>query len=148
VKINFVRRLLAVTLFVAALPLFVSGLWAQAPEATEPPTGDLWEVVSQMTVVGMPFAMPSRTTKVCAAQEWTEPPAPENQERSCEDSNFVRDNNKVTWTSVCEDGMTGEGEITLEGEDAYTGEIRYASPEGSVVISLTGTRVGECDNPQ
>jgi len=44
--------------------------------------------------------------------------------------------------------MSGQGEITRQGDDAYTGEIRYTMPEGSVVISLSGTRVDECDNPQ
>jgi hypothetical protein len=149
VKINFFHRLLAVTLLVAALPLFVSGLWAQAPEAPEPPKGDLWEVVSQVTIVGMPFAMPAQKAKVCAAREWTQPPAPENEERNCVSSNFVRhDDGKVTWTSVCEDGMTGEGEITRENDDAYTGELRYSSPDGNIVIQLSGTRIDECDNPQ
>jgi hypothetical protein len=148
VKAIFLRRLLAVTLLVATLPIFVSGLRAQAPE---PPKGDLWETVSQMTVEGMPFAMPPRTMKICAAKEWTQPPADENAERGCVTSEFARDpnnENRVTWTSVCEDGMTGQGEITREGDDAYFGELRYASPDGNVVINLSGTRIGECDNPQ
>ncbi len=145
-KINFARRLLAVTLLLAALPLFVSGLWAQAPE---PPKGDLWETVSQMTMEGMPFAMPPRTVKICASKEWTQPPADEGGDRGCVTSDFVRDENgKVTWTSVCEDGMTGQGEITRDGDDAYSGELRYSSPDGAVVIQLNGTRIGECDNPR
>jgi hypothetical protein len=147
VKAIFLRRLLAVALLVAALPIFVSGLRAQAPE----PAGDLWEVVSQMTVEGMPFAMPPRTMKICAAREWTRPPAEENAERGCVTSEFAQDPNdanKVTWTSVCEDGMTGQGEITREGDDAYTGAIRYSSPDGNIVINLSGTRIDVCDNPQ
>lgn len=148
-KINFVCRVLAVTLLVATLPLYVSGLWAQAPEVPEPPKGDLWEVVSQMTMVGMPFAMPPRTMKICAAKEWTQPPAEESGDRGCVTSDFIRhEDGKVTWTSVCEDGMSGEGEITRVGDDAYTGEMRYSSPDGNIVIQLSGTRIAECDNPQ
>jgi hypothetical protein len=146
-KSESARRYLAVSLLLCALPLFVSGLRAQAPE----PAGDLWEVVSQMTVEGMPFAMPPRTMKICAAKEWTRPPADDSGDRGCVTSEFARDpndENKVTWTSVCEDGMTGHGEITRVGDDAYTGEIRYASPEASIVITLSGTRIDECDNPQ
>lgn len=146
-KAIFLRRLLAVTLLVAALPIFVSGLRAQAPE----PAGDLWEVVSQMTIEGMPFAMPPRTMKICAAKEWTQPPAEENAERGCVTSEFARDptnENRVTWTSVCDDGMTGQGEITREGDDAYTGELRYSSPDGNIVINLSGTRIDDCDNPR
>ncbi len=143
-KNNFARRLLAVTLLVAALPLFDSTTSAQAPE----PAGDLWEVVTQVTMVGMPFAMPPQTAKVCAAKELTQPPAPENEERNCVTSDFVRDGSKVTWTSVCADGMTGQGEINFESDDAYSGELRYTSPEGSIVITLSGTRIDDCDNPQ
>jgi hypothetical protein len=139
-----VRRYLAVSLLLCVLPLFVSGPRAQAPA----PMGDLWEVVSQMSMEGMPVVMPPRKVTVCAAKEWTRPPGGENEERGCETSNFARDGDKVTWTSVCEDGMSGQGEITRQGDDAYTGEIRYTMPEGSVVISLSGTRVDECDNPQ
>jgi hypothetical protein len=148
VKIKTARRLLTLAVLGAASPLFVSGLQAQAPE---PPKGDLWETVSQMTVEGMPFAMAPRTMKICAAKEWTRPPADESGDRGCVTSEFARDpnnENRVTWTSVCEDGMTGQGEITRDGDDAYVGELRYSSPDGSVVINLSGKRIDECDNPQ
>lgn len=145
-NINSSRRRLAVALLLAAMPLFVSKLPAQAPET---PKGDLWESVSQATMDGMPIAMPPQTMQICAAKEWTRPPADEDGDRGCVTSDFARDESgKVTWTSVCEGGMTGQGEITREGDDSYSGEIRYSSPDGSVVIQLSGTRIGECDNPQ
>jgi hypothetical protein len=43
--------------------------------------------------------------------------------------------------------MTGQGEITYEGTDAYTGTIKYTSSEGNMTINLTGKKIGTCDNP-
>jgi hypothetical protein len=138
-----VRRLLAVSLCLV-FALFVSGPRADEPAAT----GELWEVISQMSMEGMPMAMPAQKMKVCAAQNWTQPPGGNNEERGCTSSDMVRDGDKVTWTSVCADGMSGTGEITFDGDDAYAGEIHYASDEGNIVIKLTGHRIGDCDHPQ
>lgn len=54
---------------------------------------------------------------------------------------------KVTWNVTCPD-MTGVGEITRDGTDAYTGTIKFASAQGGMTVNLTGKKVGECDNPQ
>jgi hypothetical protein len=45
--------------------------------------------------------------------------------------------------------MSGQGTITYSGEgDAYTGSIRYATEEGTIVINLAGQRIGTCDKPR
>lgn len=114
-------------------------------------TGDLWEIVSQMSVEGMPFAMPAQHMKVCAAKDWSQPPGGDNPERGCTSSDMMHDPddaNVVTWKSACADGMTGTGRIVRTSDDAYEGEIRYASEDGDVVIKLQGHRTGDCDNPQ
>lgn len=131
------------SLLVACTLPFVSA----GPQADEP-AGDLWEVTSQMNMVGMPFAMPVQKMQVCAARDWTAPPGGDNPERGCTSSNMNIDGDTVTWTSSCTDGMTGTGTITREGEDAYHGEIHYSSADGDVVIQLTGHRIGGCDHPQ
>jgi hypothetical protein len=138
------RRLLAVSIGVVfALPQTVSG--PRADESSAP--GDLWEIVSQMSMEGMNFSMPAQKMKVCAAKEWSQPPGADNPERGCTSSNMERNANIVTWTSSCTDGMTGTGEITLE-DGAYHGEIHYTSDQGNIVIILNGRLVGDCDHPQ
>ena len=143
---TLVARRTAVTLLV----LFVSP-WSLAASGADTPaaTGNLWEVTSQMSMAGMPMGMPAQKLKVCSAKEWTQPPAG-GQDQGCTTSDFVRDGNRVTWKTVCEEpmAMTGTGEIIFDGDDAYSGEIRYASEEGDMVMKLNGHRVGDCDHPQ
>jgi len=136
------RPLVASSLVACVLPFVTTG-----PQADEP-AGELWEVVSQMSMEGMPFAMPAQKLKVCSARDWNHPPGGDNPDRGCTSSNMAVDGDTVTWDSSCEDGMVGTGTITREGDDAYHGEIRYNSDEGAIVIKLTGRRIGGCDNPQ
>ena len=136
------RPLVASILVTCVLPLPVTG-----PQADEP-AGDLWEVVSQMTLEGMNFGMPAMTMQVCSAQEWTHPPGGSDPDRGCTSSDVDVDGDSVTWVSSCADGTTGTGTITREGDDAYHGEIRYTSDDGDIVIRLTGHRIGTCDHPQ
>jgi hypothetical protein len=131
----------------ALFALFVSNPRADDAAAT----GDLWEIVTQMSVVGMPFAMPAQHMKVCAAKDWSQPPGGDNAERGCTSSDMMHDpddENVITWKSACADGMTGTGRIVRTGDDSYEGEIRYASSDGDIVIKLQGHRTGDCDNPQ
>jgi hypothetical protein len=118
--------------------------------ADEPPAGDLWQVTSKMSMEGMPFDMPARTMKVCAKKNPEEPPGSANGERGCVNSDMNRVGSKVTWTSTCAGppAMTGQGEITYDGTDSYTGTIKYASAEGNMTINLTGNKVGGCDKPR
>jgi hypothetical protein len=44
--------------------------------------------------------------------------------------------------------MNGTGELVREGTDAYTGTIKFTSPQGNMTINLKGKKVGDCDNPQ
>lgn len=142
---SHVRRVLAVSLCTACA-LYVSVLQADSP----PATGDLWQVVSQMSMEGMPIKMPAQRLQVCAAKVWNRPPGADNSERGCTSSDMAvdEDTGTVTWTSVCADGMAGHGVITLNGDDAYTGTLRYTSDEGDVIINLEGHKIGECDHPQ
>ena len=113
-----------------------------------PAKGDLWEVTSKMSMEGMPMEMPAQTHKVCAAKNWTKPPAGDNPNQKCTRSNYTVSGDKVSWTESCEPGaMTGQGEITRQGSDAYTGSIVYASGHGNMTIKLSGHKVGSCDNP-
>ena len=108
--------------------------------------GNLWDTTSQMSMTGM--SMPAQKMQLCTAKEWTEPPPPPPGQ-SCTTTDFQKTDNKVTWKTQCtgEMNMTGEGEITFNTEDSYSGVIKFVADGMSVNVALTGTKVGECDNP-
>ena len=131
-----------VTAVVTALlmPGIGAGAGAQARK------GGLWETTSQMSMDGMPMRMPTNTAKVCSAKEWTEPPG---GRKDCKSSNMVVEGSKVTWDVACTGPtMTGHGEITRDGANAYSGTITFASAQGNMTVKVTGKKIGECDNPQ
>jgi len=124
----------------------VSLIALAALPATAGPNGDLWEVTSQMTMEGMPagMGMPAQTRQVCSAHEWTKPPVA-NENRECETVNFKTAGNKSSWTVKCSGGMSGEGEVTRNGADAYAGWMKMTMPQGTMTMNLSGKRVGDCD---
>jgi hypothetical protein len=127
---------LAITLIVCSCPAL----------AANPKTGDTWQVTSQMSMEGMPMRMPAQTLQVCAPKNWQEPPGAQNPQQNCRTSDFKTVGQKTTWKMTCTDpDMTGEGEITRSGPDAYTGSIHMSSAQGSMTINLSGKRTGECD---
>jgi hypothetical protein len=60
------------------------------------------------------------------------------------------DGPKATWKITCDPphAMTGTGEITRDGDAAYTGAMKFASADGNLTMKLDGRRVGECDKPR
>jgi hypothetical protein len=121
---------------------------AGAGEATAAPgePGEKWEVTSQMSMEGMQMAMPPRTSTVCAPKEWKEPPAGD-EGQNCQTSDFKVVGAKATWKMTCAGppAMTGEGEITREGPDTYSGAIKFTSEGGNITIKLSGKRLGSCE---
>ena len=126
----------------STLLLFATMALLAAEPAGE--TGDLWEVTTRMSMEGMPMQMPPRTSRNCSTKEWTEPPP--GGLGQCSNTEFKRDGNKVTWKTSCSGppAMTGIGEITRDGDSAYTGSIRFSSSDGNMTINLAGRRVGAC----
>jgi hypothetical protein len=141
---NDLRRIASGALLLpASLLIFAAG-----PRADTPAAGDLWEVTSKMSMEGMPFEMPANKSKICAARDWNKPPAGDNPQQKCTRSNYAKDGNKVTWKETCDSPpMTGEGEITREGDSDYSGTIKYTSDQGNMTIKLVGHKVGTCDKP-
>ena len=119
---------------------------ADDPPAAGDQPGDLWEVTSKMSMEGMPVDLPANKTKVCAPKEWTEPPGGADERRKCTNSDFRMEEGKATWKVTCEGPppMTGEGEITREGDEAWTGAIKFTSEEGIMTINLSGARLDDC----
>ena len=115
-----------------------------APAVKEP--GDLWEVTSKMSMEGMPMEMPANTQKVCAPKTWTEPPG-SDAGKGCEVLDFKNTATATSWKVRCAGppAMTGEGEITRQSPDAYTGAIKVQSEHGVMTMKLDGRRLGDCD---
>ena len=125
--------------------------WAVAADERGTATGDKWETTSKMTMDGMPETpgmpgMGASTHAQCSPKVWTQPPGG-GQDHGCANSDMKSVGNTVTWNVKCPN-MTGVGEITRTGSDAYTGTIRFTSPQGGTTVHLTGKKIGECDNPQ
>jgi hypothetical protein len=111
--------------------------------------GDLWEVTSRMSMQGLPAEMPAQTQKLCSPKDWKEPPAPTNEQQNCQSSDFKVEGSKYTWKLRCSGppAMTGTGEVTRDGAEAYSGSVRFAGEAGAMTIKLNGKRIGDCDSP-
>lgn len=112
------------------------------------PAGVLWETTSQTVMQGMPTGMPPQTQKVCAPKEWTRPPA--GGDASCTNSDFKKVGPKATWNVRCtgQMEMTGTGELTFDGTDAYRGAVKLTSGPMKMTVNLSGRKLGTCDDPQ
>jgi hypothetical protein len=60
-------------------------------------------------------------------------------------SDYKVTDNKVTWKMACtgREAMTGEGEMTFAG-DSYTGLMKMMMPQGSMAMTMSGKRLGDC----
>ena len=114
------------------------------PVAAEEPAkvmGDLWEVTTQMSMEGAPMALPTQKSKRCVAKD--QPPVAADDQHKCTNSDFKTEGSKVTWKTVCEGSMTGEGEITYSDAANYTGTLKFTSPHGNMTAKLTGKKLEE-----
>jgi hypothetical protein len=116
----------------------------EAAEAKEP--GEKWEVTTQMTMEGMPMAMPAHTSTVCSPKEWKEPPAGD-QGQKCTYTDFHMEGNKATWKVSCAGppAMTGDGEITRDTDGSFKGTMNFASEGNKITIKMSGKKVGTCE---
>ncbi len=122
-------------------------LSSAAAQADERP-GFLWKTTSQMKMVGVPMPpMPAQNMELCRARVWTRPPPPPPGQ-TCTQTDFQRIADKVTWKTHCtgEMDMEGEGEITFDTPDSFSGFIKFAAEGITMNLALSGTKVGECDN--
>lgn len=111
---------------------------------------DKWEVTTSMEMVGMPFQMPATKQVVCLA------PGEQNSEKmvpadkNCKVKSFTTTDNTSRFRIECAppQQMTGEGEITRQGTDAYKGLLKAkGNMEGQAFdmkISYAGRKIGSC----
>lgn len=133
-------RVLAVA-SLAAVP------FAQAGAAEQ---GILWETTAQAEIVGMPMKMPAYTAKSCSKETWTKPPETSGDaSQNCRTTSFDQTPGKITWTMVCDSPpMTGDGEVTFNGTDAYSGFVNMKSEQMTMRVNMSGRKIGTCDNPE
>lgn len=122
------------------------GVLVLAPVRADAP-GVLWQTSSQMVMEGLPFSPPPTSLKVCTPAVWTRPPP--GGDPTCVNTNFQRTGNKVTWAMQCSGDMpmTGTGEITFDTPGSYKGAITATAEGMTILIKLSGTKLGTCDNP-
>lgn len=130
-----------------AVLLALVSSFVPAPGAETKVPGDLWEVTSQMSMEGMPMALPARKVKVCSPKDWTEPPGGADERRKCTNSGFTMEGGRATWKVTCAGppAMTGDGEITRDGAASWSGTIKFASEEGAMTVTLSGRRLDDCE---
>ena len=143
------RRVAATALLLMLTCLTAPGSAAEQDPPAKP-MGDLWEVTSQMSMEGMPMALPAQTVQVCSPKEWKEPPGAADERRKCRNSDFKQEGAKVTWKMVCAGPpeMTGDGEITRKGPEAWDGQVKFATKEANMTLKLNGKRIRPCELPQ
>lgn len=111
---------------------------------------DKWEVTTSMEMVGMPFQMPPTKQTLCLA------PGEQNNEKmvpvdkNCKLKSFSTSGSTSRFSIECAppQQMTGDGEITRFGKDAYKGSLRAkGNMQGQAFdmkISYAGKKIGSC----
>lgn len=111
---------------------------------------DQWEVTTSMEMAGMPFQMPPTRQLLCLApgEDKSEKMVP--ADKNCQVKSFTTTGSTSRFRIECAPPkqMTGEGEITRLGKDAYKGELRAkGNMEGQAFdmkISYAGRKTGTC----
>lgn len=111
---------------------------------------DKWEVTTSMEMAGMPFQMPPTKQVVCLA------PGEQNSEKmvpadkSCKVKNFTTTGATSRFHIECAapQQMTGDGEITRQGSDAYQGMLHATGNMRGEAVDMTinyaGRKIGTC----
>lgn len=109
-----------------------------------------WEVTSTIEMAGMPFQVPPQTHTVCL------PPGQQNSEKmvpadkNCKVTGFTSTGSTSRFRIECAapQQMTGEGEITRMGTDAYKGQLTaQGNMHGQAFdmkIGYAGRKIGSC----
>lgn len=130
-------------LALAALAALVAAPAAAAEKGT------WWEMTTAMEMVGMPFAMPATTIKVCQPDgDWKRPPEG-RQDKDCVMKDVSTSGNTMRWRMVCtgEERMEGDGEMTRTA-DAFSGRTHLKSRQGEMNMKMKGRRLGGACDPQ
>jgi len=129
---------------ISAVACLFSAAAAAAP-------GEYWEVTTKMEMEGMPFAMPSTTSKVCVPKGSENDPSKTSGDKDCKMSDVKTTGNKTTWKVRCNhDGevMTGKGEQTTSA-NGYQGKMQFSGRDMDMTSAYSGKRLGgKCDTEE
>lgn len=111
---------------------------------------DKWEVTTSMEMVGMPFQMPPSKQVLCLApgEQRSEKMVP--ADKNCQVKSLATTATTTRFRIECAppQQMTGEGEITRLGPDAYKGQLKAKGMmEGQsfdMKIAYAGRKIGSC----
>lgn len=131
----------------AVMALASSALLAGIAGAAE----EKWQITTKMEMAGMPFAMPAQTTTVCLppGQQSNEKMVP--ADRKCTVSGMKTSGNTTRFHVECPppDKMSGDGEFTRQGPDAYSGTMAMSGVSDGermdMKMSYSGKKLGLCD---
>lgn len=134
------------SVFVVLVALCVMSFSAAAADVSPQKPGK-WQVKMQMEMPGMPVKMPPITVNVCLTEEDLADPqkaVPNDPKSDCKVSDYEIDGNTVTWSMSCpKQNMTGEGEITYDGE-SYDGRMNMKMGEQEMKMKYSGKWMGAC----
>jgi hypothetical protein len=112
-----------------------------------------WDTTMQMSMANMPIQMPEMKSSRCITpEELKRDPStglpsgvPNNAQSACKVSDYKQTGNTVAWKIACTapQAMTGDGEMTFVG-DTYNGTMNMQTPQGAMLMKMTGKRVGDC----
>lgn len=131
-------------------PLLVLAAAALVATATAAPVEDKWEITTSMEMVGMPFAMPPTKQTVCLPQN-----QPTNEKMvpvkdNCKVTKFTTSGNTSKFHVECPppEQMSGDGEFTQLGKDAYKGSMAVRGKmQGEAIdmkMTYAGKKLGVC----
>ena len=106
-----------------------------------------WQVKMQMEMPGMPVKLPPISMEMCLTEEDLADPqksVPNDPKSDCKVGEFDVDGNTVKWSVSCpKQNMTGEGEITYDGE-TYDGRMNMKMGEQEMKMKYSGKWLGAC----
>jgi hypothetical protein len=135
--------LCAVLLFLIAVPVLAAPVNMQAGN---------WEIVTRISIEGVPFPMPPMKITHCYTKKdledgsKTRPAAGGSGKKDdCEAKDVVERGNSASWKLVCKDGTSGTGEASYKGTE-YTVTQKLVGKDGSGASTTTikAKRIGDC----
>ncbi len=115
------------------------------PKDIPPEAGVYWEQQVEMQMGG--FAMPAQKQKVCLPKKGADeqPPPQGDKNQKCRVTDMKRSGARMTWKMTCEDGSSGEGDMTWE-KDAYRGTVIMRTQGHEMNMKMAGRKLGgDCD---
>jgi hypothetical protein len=132
-----------------ATVLFVSSSLVGSLFAAAPMKEGNWQITMNMEMEGMPVKIPPVTIKQCLKKEDLNDPEKTlpktTKDSSCKISDYKLEGNTVSWKVNCpKEKLTGTGEMTYEGNSAYSGKMDMDSNGQKMHMKMAGKRLGDC----